>query len=305
MEDAYKIFYIPKAKGYRKIVTYRSSESDVYRFHIDAKQSLERHIRHSKFAKAYIKHRSIITNAQAHLYNDIFICLDICDFFQSINHNKLISALYHEINRTSKKQFTMEQCKSLVNSCSLSKKGIAIGLTPSPILANVYLKEFDTKLYAWLKKQNFPNIIYTRYADDITISFKETEEDSVKIVDSIIARVRVLLEDFHLKLNDKKTRIINLRVSNHVRITGINLTRDSNNYRKLTVGRKRKDDLFYSAMDEYKKESEKKHAQKIKGMQSFILSVEGEAYEASYSPNMKNAIKELGFNSLKELIDSL
>ena len=176
---------------------------------------------------------------------------------------------------------------------------------PSPILANIYLKEFDTKLYAWLKKQNFPNIIYTRYADDITISLKETGENSSEIVDLIVARVRKLLEDFHLKLNDKKTRIINLRVSNHVRITGINLTRDNNNYRKLTVGRKRKDKLFYSAMDEYKKEGEKKHAQKIKGMQSFILSVEGEAYEDSYSSNMKNAIKELGFNSLKELIDSL
>ncbi len=305
MEDVYKIFYIPKTKGYRKIVTYKSPESDVYRFHTDAKQSLERHVRHSKFAKAYIKHRSIITNAQAHLYNDIFICLDICDFFQSINHNKLISALYHEINRTSRKQFTVEQCKDLVTSCSLSNKGVAIGLIPSPILANVYLKEFDTKLYAWLKKQGYPTVIYTRYADDITISLKESGENNVEIVDSIIARVRELLEDFHLKLNDKKTRIINLRVSNHVRITGINLTRDSNNYRKLTVGRKRKDELFYSAMDEYKKEGEKKRAQKIKGMQSFILSVEGEGYEDSYSSNMKSAIKELGFNSLKELIDSL
>ncbi len=305
MEDAYKIFYIPKAKGYRKIVTYRSSESDVYRFHIDAKRSLERHIRHSKFAKAYIKHRSIITNAQAHLYNDIFICLDICDFFQSINHKKLISALYHEINRTSKKQFTMEQCKALVKSCSLSKKGVAIGLMPSPILANIYLKEFDTKLYAWLKKQNFPNIIYTRYADDITISFKETEENTAEIIGSIVARVRELLVDFHLKINDKKTRVINLKVSNHVRITGINLTRDSNNYRRLTVGRKRKDELFYNAMNEYKKQGEKECAQKIKGMQSFVLSVEGEAYEDTYSSNMKNAIKQLGFNSLKELIDSL
>lgn len=193
----------------------------------------------------------------------------------------------------------------MVTSCSLSNKGVAIGLRPSPILANVYLKEFDAKLYAWLKKQGYPTVIYTRYADDITISLKDSGENSAEIVDSIIARVRELLEDFHLKLNDKKTRIINLKVSNHVRITGINLTRDSNNYRKLTVGRKRKDELFYSAMDEYKKEGEKKRAQKIKGMQSFILSVEGEAYEDSYSSNMKSAIKELGFNSLKELIDSL
>ena len=301
----YKVFYIPKQKGYRKIVTYASPESEIYRFHSDAKKSLERHLRHSKFAKAYIKHRSIITNAQAHLYNDIFVCLDIHDFFQSINHKKLIAALYYEINKTSRKQFTMEQCESLVKSCSLSQKGVAIGLTPSPALANIYLKEFDTKLYAWLKKQGVAKAIYTRYADDITISFKETEENSTSIIESIVERVKELLKDFYLELNTRKTRFINLKVSNHVRITGINLVRDGNNYRKLTVGRKRKDKLFYAAVDEYQKEGEKKDAQKIKGMQSFILSVEGEEYEDTYSGNMKKKIAELGYTSLKELIDSL
>lgn len=305
MEDLYKVFYIPKARGYRKIVTYISPESEVYHFHSNAKQSLERHIRHSKFAKAYIKHRSIITNARAHLYNDVFVCLDIHDFFQSINHKKLISALYYEINKTSRKQFTLEQCESLVKSCSLSKKGVAIGLMPSPILANVYLKEFDTKLYAWLKKQGYPNVIYTRYADDMTISFKEVSESANEKIDAIILHVNELLTDFHLKLNEKKTRRINLNISNHVRITGINLTRDSSNFRRLTVGRKRKDELFYNALDEYKKQGKKENAQKIKGMQSFILSVEGENFEDSYSENMRKAVKELGFHSLKELIDSL
>ncbi len=305
MEDMYKVFYIPKAKGYRKIVTYKSPESEAYRFHSAVKKSLDRHIRHSKFAKAYIKHRSIITNAQAHLYNDIFVCLDIHDFFQSINHKRLISALYYEINKTSQKQFTMEQCESVVKSCSLFQKGIAIGLIPSPSLANIYLKEFDTKLYAWLMEQEIAKVIYTRYADDITISFKESKNDSAYIIESITDRVKELLKEFHLELNMSKTKVINLKVSNHVRITGINLVRDSDNYRKLTVGRKRKDELFYSAIDVYKKQGKKENAQKIKGMQSFILSVEGEKYEDTYSANMKKIIEQLGFKSLKELINSL
>lgn len=305
MENEYKIFYIPKSKGYRKIVTYTSPDSNEYRFHTAAKQSLDHHIRHSKFAKAYIKHRSIITNAQAHLYNDYFICLDICDFFQSINHKRLVSTLYHEINKSSKKQFTLEQCQSLVKSCSVSGKGVAIGLIPSPILANIYLKEFDTKLYAWLKKQGYPNVIYTRYADDITISFKDSIESITEATKTIIAHVSNLLKGFSLELNNKKTRTINLKVSNHVRITGINLTRDCNNYRKLTVGRKRKDKLFFNALEEYKKQGERDCVQKIKGMQSFILSVEGEKYEESFSVGMKKALNQLGFNSLKELVDSL
>lgn len=304
-DDIYRVFYIPKTKGYRKIVTYKSLDCDAFRFHAGAKESLERHIRQSKFAKAYIKHRSIITNVRAHIYNDIFLCLDISDFFQSINHRKLISALYYEINKTSQKQFTLEQCTALVKSCSLSNKGLAIGLVPSPILANLYLKEFDTMLYAWLKTQGYPNVIYTRYADDLTISFKNAGDKNRDITEAIIAHIQHLLKDFYLTLNGKKTRIVNLNVSNHVRVTGINIVRDNSNYRKLSVGRKRKDELFYNALDAYKEPCKRQYAQQVKGMQSFILSVEGTQYENSYSVNMKKAISELGFDSLKDLIDAL
>ena len=305
LEKQYKVFYIPKAKGYRKIVTYTSPDSELYRLHSNASQSLALHLRHSQFAKAYIKHRSIITNAKAHLYNDIFICLDIHDFFQSINHNQLVAVLYNEINKSSHKQFTREQCENLVKSCSLSQKGIAIGLKPSPALANIYLKEFDTKLYAWLKKLEIPRVIYTRYADDITISFKSQSSSHDSYVPQIIEHVQKLLNDFHLELNPRKTRIINLNKSNHVRITGLNLVRDEANHRTLTVGRKRKDELFFNAIDAFKKQSTQEQIQRIKGMQSFVLSVEGENYEEIYSDNMKLQINQCGFRSLKELIDSL
>lgn len=168
-----------------------------------------------------------------------------------------------------------------------------------------YLKEFDTKLYAWLKTQGYPNVIYTRYADDLTISFKNAGDKNRDITEAIIARIQHLLKDFYLTLNGKKTRIVNLNVSNHVRVTGINIVRDNSNYRKLSVGRKRKDELFYNALDAYKEPCKRQYAQQVKGMQSFILSVEGTQYENSYSVNMKKAISELGFDSLKDLIDAL
>lgn len=86
------------------------------------------------------------------------------------------------------------------------------------------------------------NIIYTRYADDITISYKQclnkTQKDLVN--DEIVNIVENLLRKYSLKLNRKKTRIIDLDVSNHVRITGINITKDEEDFRKLTVGRKTK-----------------------------------------------------------------
>ncbi len=45
--------------------------------------------------------------------------------------------------------------------------------------------------------------------------------------------------------------------------------------------------------------------QKIKGTQSFVLSIEKCGYENCYSKAMIDKLHLLGFSSLKELIDSL
>ena len=306
-------FYIPKHNGansYRKITTYKNKNCPLYKFHSKANISLNKHIIHSDFAKAYIKKRSIITNARAHKYNDIFICIDIKDFFQSINLNKLSNILYYELNKTQIQYFSKIQCKELVKSCSNSTKGIAIGLTPSPVLSNIYLKEFDGILYGKLKNKNLKNIIYTRYADDITISYKTNKYDDIDLINTeIIDLAKQLLRKYGLKINAKKTRVINLNVSNHVRITGINITKDENNYRKLTVGRKIKNDLYQRAVILLKNpdnvEIRKLESQKLKGLQSYILSVEGIDYQNTYSDKMINVFQQYGYKTLKEFIDSL
>ncbi len=81
-----------------------------------------------------------------------------------------------------------------------------------------------------------------------------------------------------------------------------------NDYRKISVGRKRKDDLFVLATNIAEKDSKERgtyEIKRVKGLQSFILSVEGESYEKCYSDNMISIVNNLGFRSLKELIDNL
>ena len=45
--------------------------------------------------------------------------------------------------------------------------------------------------------------------------------------------------------------------------------------------------------------------QRVKGLESFILSVEGRSYESTYSMGMLAKLKQLGFESLHELIAKL
>lgn len=80
----------------------------------------------------------------------------------------------------------------------MNDKGLPLGLVTSPILSNIYMKEFDNIIYGKLKKMGLDNIIYTRYADDIVISFKAEKIDpdiNVNIKECVIR----CLKQVHLK----------------------------------------------------------------------------------------------------------
>ena len=284
--------YIKTKKKYRKIVTYKEGENPLRNKHERVLEYLNKECA-----------SSIFENARAHMYNDIFVFFDVKDFFPSINHKYLTEQLYKELKK--KNNVSINSCSRLVELCSVGDKGLPLGLVTSPILSNIYLKEFDNILYGKLKKIMLENVIYTRYADDIVISYKGTE-----IVDDEIQEIKncvySCLKRVHLKSNEKKERVYYIRKGGHVRVTGINIICNEANYRSLSVGRKKKDKLYNDAISylvEKKKDS--REALRIKGYESFVLSVEGVRYEECFSDKMKSIIKEHGYNSLHELIQNI
>lgn len=299
------IKHIKTKNKLRKIVSYRSETCDLKNTHKKINDFLERYFCPSIFTKGYVRNQSIFDNAYAHMYNDFFITLDIKNFFQQICLTQLYKKLYHEINLVDSKAISLQECKRIVDLCSISTRGIPLGFVTSPILSNIYLKEFDCIFFGKLKKMNLNNVIYTRYADDLTISFKDSEQiDPDEIKENIICLASSLLSKYGLHLNNQKTRFYNLAVSNHVRITGVNIIRSDENKRRLTVGRSVKNKMFWDAINSLQ-EKDEKTINHIKGMQSFILSVEKKEYEDCFSSGMKEKLKSLGFDSLKSLIDSL
>lgn len=237
------------------------------------------------------------------MYNDIFIKMDIKNFFPSINHEYMAECLFFELNKNT--QISRKECYDIVRKCSVGEKGLPLGLVSSPALTNLYMKEFDGLLYGKLKKMELNNPIYTRYADDMVISFKtgENDEENIKAVK---AEVQCLLKKVHLTLNEKKTKIYTLNKSNHVRITGISVTKDEKNYRHISVGRKLKNQIFWDAINMYDKDiKDYSQIEHLKGLLSFVLSIEKKNFEDSYSANMKLLVAERGYGSLKELIKDL
>lgn len=305
--------YIKTRKKTRKIMTYKSGENDLRIKHEKIAAFLNKKCMMSLFAKAYIKKRSIIKNAQAHMYNDIFLMYDVKNFFSNINHNKLIKSLYFELNKNV--EISKIECAEIVKYCSINKKGLPLGLVTSPVLSNIYMKEFDNILYGKLRQLcmlnqlTISNIIYTRYADDMVISFKmnnSTEDFPISIINRIIDILDEQLARKHLKRNKAKDKKFNILHSKHVKITGINIIRDGNNQRILSAGRKIKNDLYYKALNYIeKKDCSESNLLKIKGLESFILSVEGVHYEKCYSSNMLDVVKKSGYTSLHHLIKNL
>lgn len=317
MNMDYKVRYINTNGKKRKIVTYANEEKK--KEHNEIKDFLGRELIFSKFTKAYISKSSIYKNARAHMYNDVFIKYDIEKFFNNINHKILVEILHEQLNLNCEKdENSLLEIADLVSRCIVFKKGLPLGLITSPILANIYLKKFDNILYGKLKKLKLENIIYTRYADDLTISFKNPHDWDIERFNKELAYIEDViikqLKKYRLKLNLKKKSIINLKVSNHVRITGISITKAPDGKRRLSVGKKKINKLYDDALQLYIRIQNKDHVlntedlyhiSRVKGMESFILSIHKTGYNHVFSGMMQKKLEDLGFNSLSELINNL
>lgn len=185
---------------------------------------------------AYRPNVSIKDAVLKHSQDKYFLAVDIKDFFNSINQTILIETLrVNFIDRP------VEHWQTLVSECQGPEQldGIAIGLIPSSVLANIYLINFDHQLISYLNQ--FTAINYSRYCDDIFISSTDAFD-----FEKIVAYINQLLAESNLSLNSTKIRYKELKnYHNHFKMLGINIVRGTeSNY--LTVSRKFKKEMYHS-----------------------------------------------------------
>jgi len=93
-----------------------------------------------------------------------------------------------------------------------------VGFITSPILSNIYMKEFDNIFYGRLKELGQSNIIYTRYADDMIISF-----NTRKTLSNIYDVCKKLVRGELFSINDRDYFVIfnKFIINNYPRINDI------------------------------------------------------------------------------------
>jgi group II intron reverse transcriptase/maturase len=130
---------------------------------------------------------------------------DIKGYFDNINHEKLLSFVQQRISdkKTLKLIKKWLKCK-IVDEGELhgNEMGTPQGGVISPLLANIYLHEFD-KFWSQQTKVRCKLI---RFCDDLVILFTSSED-----AETGLKLVKEKLRELNLQLNTEKTRIVDMR----------------------------------------------------------------------------------------------
>ena len=137
--------------------------------------------------------------------------LDIEKYFDTVNHDKLISILRKEVNDS----ITLHLIRSFLKAgimedglVTSSIKGVPQGGPLSPVLSNIYLNEFDKELES-------RGLNFVRYADDVVILVK-SEMSANRVIKSITSWLERKL---FLKVSATKTKVVRPNDSNFLGFT--------------------------------------------------------------------------------------
>lgn len=221
---AYKSFKIPKKSGgFRSILAPVEDLKNIQRAINTLLLSI---FVPSLYSMGFCRNRGVDTNAKIHIGQTCIFNTDLENFFPSITKQMVRKALHRELGEVIK---SGEAINYICSLCTVpNEDGIEVlpqGSPASPVLSNIVLKAMDNKLahYAELWRCR-----YSRYADDITFSQNSPVR---KFSHFKQLRIRSIIEDFGLKINEKKTKV--LVQGERLEVTGVTVSAN-----KINVARK-------------------------------------------------------------------
>lgn len=245
-------------------------------------------------AYAYVKQRSVKSNAERHRGNHYFLHIDLHNFFPSIRQHSLFQALsIHDFAKYVPRSF-LENIATIASF----NDGLPQGSPLSPLLSNLYMVAFDYDINLYLRR-SLKGIVYTRYADDLVFSSKHPIQIH-EIVD-IIERFGKLAP-YNLTINEDKLSYI--QNSNKYFITGVTINQDN----KLSIGHATKKELKHQIHQVLiKKETNTltiEEAQTVIGRLAWLQNIEpeyGKYVEKTYLRKFNSPFQTLGKHLLHNL----
>ena len=132
----------------------------------------------------FARGRSPVTNALAHVGHAYTVSFDLADFFESVTAEKLAGKLSAD-----------ELALVLVDGAARQ------GLPTSPAVANIAASDLDRAILKWVAKAE-KQVIYTRYADDLTFSF-----DDAALIAVLRLKIPEIVGRCGFAVNERKTHV--------------------------------------------------------------------------------------------------
>lgn len=200
-KNNYKSFSIKKSNGEDRQIS--APQGGLAILQKKFKIILDYFYRPKKSAHGFILGKSIKSNAEKHTKKTYVVNLDIEDYFSTITFARVYGLL-------KSRPFNFSHPAATVLAQLCTRDGILPqGSCTSPVIANIISASMDKQFTQLAKRKN---ITYTRYADDITFSFRQrsipeifsiTDGESIEIGDA----VRNIIENNGFKIKEEKFRV--------------------------------------------------------------------------------------------------
>lgn len=291
--ELYKSFCIPKKSGgLRRINAPEPELMDALRRQ-KAMYENDFHVLYHTSAFAYIKHRCTVDAVKRHQSNESkwFAKLDLHDFFGSTTLDFVMSMLsmifpFSEVVKIPDGKAQLRKALEL----AFLDGGLPQGTPISPLITNVMMIPVDFKLTKAFRDHNKQQFVYTRYADDFTISSKY--DFDVHDVEKLVVDT---LGGFGapFSINASKTRYGSSAGRNWN--LGVMLNKDN----KITVGYKKKrqfQSMMYNYINDIRSGISwpREDVMVMQGLHSYYRMVEPDAIDAI----VRHTSEKLGVNIL-------
>lgn len=302
----YKVYEIPKRSGGTRTIAQPTLQlKNLQRVSIE---DLSFNFPIHNCAKAYVKSKNgILENAIAHKDNCFFYKFDFENFFPSIKARdfnlllqeagysledriKLIKTFFRFDKSSDKRktrivyqkfkdrdfnQSNNPELLTLMTKVFAKEFQLSVGAPSSPTISNILLYGFDNAVQSWA---NLNDLVYTRFADDIT--FSSSQKLEMKLIKNTLLNILSDIEKPTLTLKKKKEKFCSFK--ERVTITGLNITPDH----KVSIGRDKKKKISSMIHHFSRGKLSKPETDRLRGWLSYCKAVENKfvnSMEAKYS----------------------
>ncbi len=259
----YKVYTIPKRSSGQRVIAHPARKLKIIQRALIS--ILVPFLNVHTQAMAYKKGIGIKNNAGMHKGNDYLLKLDFNDFFNSITPDMFLN-LISQNNITlspAEKNLIIKSFFWNKTKRNDGKLVLSVGAPSSPFLSNIIMYDFDCYFSDFCKRNN---IVYSRYADDLT--FSTSKKNILSAMPNLVKKQLSILYKNKITINEFKTIFSSKAHNRHV--TGVTI----NNNGELSLGRERKR-LISSMIHKFMlKILSAEQSHKLQGLVSFANDIE-------------------------------